>query len=99
MWTLHPSSLSSDTATRLCGIVLTLKARLHFIGNFLRRSVKDSDVYIRTLDGVFNDMFGSCIFATSQSASFPKIEVDAAQSKYAVVLFKFGGLVQPGGSS
>jgi hypothetical protein len=44
-------------------------------------------------------MFGSLTVATSQSASFPKIEVDAAQSKYAVVLFKFGGLVQPGGSS
>ena len=56
-------------------------------------------MYIRTLDGVFKDMFGSWTFATSQSASFPKIVVDAAQSKYAVVLFKFGGLVQPGGSS
>ena len=27
------------------------------------------------------------------------MEVDAAQSKYAVVLLWFGGLVQPGGSS
>ena len=99
MWTLHPPSTSSDTATRLCGIESTLKARLHFIGNFFRRSVKDSDVCIRTLEGVLRDMFGSWMSATSQSASFPNIVVDAAQSKYAVVLFEFGGLVQPGGSS
>ena len=54
---------------------------------------------IRTLDGVLRDMFGSWTSAISQSASFPNIKVDAAQSRYAVVLFKFEGLAQPGGSS
>ena len=51
------------------------------------------------LDGVLRDIVGSWTSAILQSAYFPKIVVDAAQSKYAVVLFKFGGLVQPGGSS
>ena len=54
---------------------------------------------IRTLDGVLREMLGSWTSVISQSASFPQIEVDAAQSKYAVVLFKFGGLAQPGDSS
>ena len=54
---------------------------------------------IRTLGGVLRDIFGSWTSAISQSASFPKIVVDAAQSKYAIVLFKFGGLAQPDGSS
>lgn len=44
-------------------------------------------------------MFGSWWGATSQTASFPRMEVDAAQSKYAVFLLGLGGLVQPGGSS
>ena len=44
-------------------------------------------------------MFGSWLGATLQTASFPRIEVDAAQSKYAVFLLGFGGLAQPGGSS
>ena len=35
----------------------------------------------------------------SHMASFPRMEVDAVQSKYAVFLLGFGGLVQPGGSS
>jgi hypothetical protein len=51
------------------------------------------------LDGVLSDMFGSWTSAMLQSASFPNIETDAAQSRYAVVLFKFCGLAQPGGSS
>ena len=44
-------------------------------------------------------MLGSWIGATLQSACFPRIDVDVAQSRYAVVLLGFGGLVQPGGSS
>ena len=99
MCTLHPASTSSDTATRLCGIESTLKARLAFRGNLFNRSVRDSEVCIGTFDGVLRGMLGSWIFATSQFAVFPNIEVDAAQSKYAVSLFRFGGLAQPGGSS
>jgi hypothetical protein len=99
MWTLHPPSTSSDTATRLCGIESTLKARLHFFGSFFSLSVRDLEVCICTLDGVLSDVFGSWTSAMLQSASFPNIETDAAQSRYAVVLFKFCGLAQPGGSS
>ena len=99
MRTLHPPSTSSDTATRLCGIESTLNTRLHFFGSFFSQSVRDLEVCICTLDGVLREILGSWTSAISQSASFPKIEVDAAQSKYAVVLFKFGGLAQPGGSS
>ena len=99
MWTLHPPSTSSDTATRLCGMESTLNARLHFFGNFFSRSVRDSEVCIRTLDGVFREILGSWTSAILQSAYFPNIEVNAAQSRYAVVLFKLCGLAQPGGSS
>ena len=61
--------------------------------------MRDSEVCISTFDGVLRDILGYWIFATVQFAVFPYIEVDAAQSKYAVSLFRFGGLAQPGGSS
>ena len=43
-------------------------------------------------------MFGSWTGATLYSASLQSMEVNAAQSKYTVFLFGFGGLVQAGGS-
>ena len=77
----------------------TLNARLHLFGNCFCQSVRDSEVNIRTLDGVLREMLGSWTSAILQSASFPNIEDDAAQSRYAADLFKFGGLAQPGGLS
>ena len=44
-------------------------------------------------------MFGSWTGATSHIASIPRMEVDAAQSKYDVFLLGFGGLAQSGSSS
>ena len=44
-------------------------------------------------------MLDFCIAALLHIASFPKIDTDAAKSKYAVVLFGLGGFAHPGGSS
>ena len=84
---------------RLWGISLTLDALLAAGGSFFNFSNKLSVVWIGTWEGVLSDMLGSWIGATLQSACFPRIDVDMAQSRYALVLLGFGGLVQPGGSS
>ena len=81
---------------RLWGISLTLNALLAAGGNFLNFSNKLSVVWIFTGEGVLSDMLGSWVGATLQSACFPRIDVDGAKSRYAVVLFGFGGLVQQG---
>ena len=99
MWTLHPASNNSETAMRLWGISLTLNALLAAGGSFCNFSNKLSVVWIGTWEVVLSDMLGSWVGDTLQSACFPRIDVDAVQSRYAVVLFGFGGLVQPGGSS
>ena len=96
MWTLHPSSKISDTAIQLCGIKFTLNAYLHLFGTFFGQSVRDLEVNIHILYGVFREMFDSWISAILQSVSFPNIEVDAAQSIYAVDLFKLWGFAQRG---
>ena len=90
--------MSLDTATILCGIECTLNAGLYFFGIFFSQSVRDLEGCIRTLDGVLREIVGFWTSTILQSMSLLNIEVDAAQSRYAVVLFKVGGLAQPGGS-
>ena len=99
MWTLHPPSTSSETATRLCGMEFTLNTRLDLLGNFFSQSFRDSEVYLCTLDRVFREMLDSWTSAILQWASFPNGKVNTAQSRCAVGLFVFGRLAQPGGSS
>ena len=81
MWTLHPASTSSETATRFWGMSLTKNARFAVFGKFLSLSNKLFVVWIGTCDGVLREMFGSWTGATSHSASFPRMDVDAAQSR------------------
>ena len=49
---------------------------------------------IGTCEGVLREMFGSWVGEILHFASLPRIEKEAAQSKYAVSLFGFGGLEQ-----
>ena len=59
-----------------------------------RRSSKVFVVLIGTCEGVLREMFGSWVGEIFHFASLPRIEKEAAQSKYAVSLFVIGGLEQ-----
>ena len=76
-----------------------LNDRLAAGNGFFKSNSSVSVVCIGTRNGVLRDMFGSWLAARLQAAFIPKIVVDAAQSMYAAVMFGFGGLAQPGGSS
>ena len=90
MWTLHPASTNYETATRLWGMLSTLKALLAVNGSFFGFNCRLSVVWIGMCEGVLSDMFDYCIITMSHAAYFCRIDVDAAQSRYAIVLFGVG---------
>ena len=71
-------------------MLFILNALLDADGGFFNFSSKIPVAWIGTWEGVLSEILGSWIGAMSHDASFPKIDVDAAQSRYAVVLFGLG---------
>ena len=77
----------------------TLNAFLADYGNFFKSNSMVSVVTISALFGVPRVLFVSRVSDFLTCAPRPINEYEAAESKKAVVLVVFGGLVQPGGFS
>ena len=94
---LHPASTSSAPDKILWGRLRTVYPTLADGGSLFILSSRVFVVVMGTLDGVSNNLFGSCISATSASASSSRHVKDAAVSKRAVRRLLFGGGAQPRG--
>ena len=68
-------------------------------GSFFKSNLRVSGVTIAALFGVPRVLFDSWVSDILTCAQRPISEYESAESKKAVVLVVFGGLVQPGGSS